>query len=157
MSQINIAQATIPSLPATSRLFARAVDTNFTYFSEAVRRRVIREHSIGKLLLATLDPRRIVLIARTGGRIIGYCLGAAPTKGPAQIYWLYVAPDHRGANIGLSLMSRMLKALAQRGAQEVVIATHDHRRYYERQGFQFVQKTVVDGVDMDILTFKLKT
>jgi ribosomal protein S18 acetylase RimI-like enzyme len=155
MSRINIAQAGVLSLSAVSRLFAHAVEAHFTYFPPAVRERVIREHSLSKLLLATVDPRRVVLIARSGHRIVGYCIGAVPTSGPAQMYWLYVEPDSRGANIGLSLLSRMLKLLANRGAKEISLATHDHRRYYERQGFKFRQKTMVDGVEMDILTFKV--
>lgn len=155
MSRINIAQAGLLSLPAVNRLFSHAVEAHFTYFPQAVRKRVIQEHRLSKLFLATLDPRRVILIARQGGRIVGYCIGAVPTTGPAQMYWLYVEPDSRGANIGLSLLSRMLKLLAAKGAQEISLATHDHRRYYERQGFKFREKTMVDGVEMDILTFKV--
>jgi GNAT superfamily N-acetyltransferase len=136
-------------------MFTHAVTTHFTYFPEFVRRRVIADHSLPKLLLATLHPRRIVLTARSRGRLIGYAIGAAPAQGPAQLFWLYVDPDHRGANVGLSLLSRMLKLLANRGASIVSLATHDHRRYYERQGFKFLQKATVDGVKLDILTFRL--
>ena len=50
----------------------------------------------------------------------------------------------------------MLKLQAARGAQTVSIATHDHRRYYERQGFQYQRSTLVDGVTMDILSFKVR-
>jgi len=156
MSRIIIAQATLLSLPAVNRLFTHAVATHFTYFPKTVQERVIREHALRKLLLATIDPRRIVLIARSAGRIVGYAIGAVPTAGPAQVYWLYVSPDHRGANIGLSLLSRMLKVQAEKGAKVISIATHDHRRYYERQGFKFLHNTTVDGVPMDILTFKVK-
>jgi ribosomal protein S18 acetylase RimI-like enzyme len=152
-----IAQATVPSLPALTRLFTQATQQHFDYFPLAVRKRVISEHSVHKLLLATLDSRRVVLTARQDRRIVGYCLGATPKTGAAQIYWLYVDPDHRGSNIGLSLLSRMLKLLGQKGARDVSIATHDHRRYYERQGFKFRRKTLVDSVQMDILTFRINS
>jgi ribosomal protein S18 acetylase RimI-like enzyme len=158
MSQIIIAQATAPTLPSLKRLFAHAVETNFTYFPPEVRSKIIRDHSLAKLFLAVVDYRRVILTARLpNGEIIGYAIGAAPVSGPAQLFWLYVKPDHRGANIGLSLLSRMLKLLNDKGAQTVTIATHDHRRYYERQGFSFLENALVHGVDMDILTFKLKT
>jgi ribosomal protein S18 acetylase RimI-like enzyme len=157
MKKVIIAPASIFALPTINRLFAHAVRRHFTYFPSDIQDRVIREHAVPKLLRAALDPRRIILVARVNGRIVGYCIGAAPTTGPAQLFWLYVDPDHRGANLGLSLLSRMLKRLAERGAQTVVIATHDHRRYYERQGFKFLHKTTVDGVQMDVLSFKLKT
>jgi predicted N-acetyltransferase YhbS len=156
MSRITIRQASLRFLPALSRLFAHAVATNFTYFPPAVQQRVIRDHAVPKLLLAAADPRRILLVARQGHDIVGYAIGAVPRRGPAQLFWLYVNPEHRGANIGLSLLSRMLKLQAAKGAEIVSIATHDHRRYYERQGFKFFKKTTIDGIQMDILTFTIR-
>jgi ribosomal protein S18 acetylase RimI-like enzyme len=139
-----------------SPLFSHAVGAHFTYFPHHVQRRVIGEHSVTKLLMAAIDPRRIILIAKSGRKVIGYAIGAVPKTGPAQMFWLYVSPEHRGANIGLSLLSRMLKLQTAKGAEIISIATHDHRRYYERQGFKFLKKTMVDGVEMDILTFRAK-
>lgn len=155
MSQINISEAPVLLLPDLNRMFAHAVDAHFAYFSEPVRRRVVREHTIPKLFLAAVDHRRIILVARAGDQLIGYAIGAVPQSGPAQIYWLYVDPNHRGQNTGLKLLSRMLKLQEAKGAREVSIATHDHRRYYERQGFVRVDNKMVDGVNMDILTYKI--
>jgi predicted N-acetyltransferase YhbS len=151
-----ITEASVLSLPALSRLFAKAVREQFNYFAEPVQTEVIREHSVTKLYMAAVDPRRVVLIAKLGDRVIGYAIGAAPKVGPAQLFWLYVEPDHRGNRLGLKLLSRMLHILGAKGAETVSIATHDHRYYYERQGFVFLKNTVVDGVNMDILTFKIR-
>ena len=153
---IEIHEASILSLPALNRLFKSAVEQHFQYFPPSVQQRVIEEHSVWRLTLGAVDPRRVVLVARANRRIVGYAIGAAPKAGPAQLFWLYVEPDHRGKNTGLSLLSRMLKLLGAKGAAEVAIATYDHRRYYERQGFKFLRQAEVDGVTMDILTFKLK-
>ncbi len=155
MSRIVIAPASVTSLRALRQLFVQAVDRHFDYFPVAVQRRVVRDHSLPQLLKATLDPRRVILTAKADGKLIGYAIGAAPTNGPAQLFWLYVDPEFRGSNTGLSLLSRMLKVLAGKGAGEVSIATYDHRSYYERQGFQYVETTIVNGVQMDIMTFKL--
>ena len=155
MREIKIQSASPRSLAALNRLFADAVAGHFDYFSDDVQRQVIRDHSVPKLLLATIDPRRVILVARHGRRIIGYAIGAAPSAGPAQLYWLYVDPDFRGANTGLSLLSRMLKTLAAKGAREVSIATHDHRKYYERQGFRFIENKPVHNVNMDKLVFRI--
>ena len=156
MTKIVISEARLHQLPALNRLFVGAVHKHFGYFPSDVRSRVIHDHSLLRLILASADRRRVVLVARAGRRIVGYAIGASPSIGPAQLFWLYVEPDHRGANTGLSLLSRMIKLLGTKGAEVVSIATHDHRRYYERQGFKFVRKTVVDGVKMDILIFKVK-
>jgi predicted N-acetyltransferase YhbS len=157
MNQTQIREASVSSLPALNRLFTSAVEAHFGYFPPSVRRRVIQEHSVPKLLKATLDRRRVVLVAYRDGKIIGYCLGAAPKEGPAQIYWLFVDPGYRGSNVGLNLLSRTLKLLASKGAETISIATHDHRRYYERQGFKFLKNTTIDSVKLDILTFKVNS
>jgi ribosomal protein S18 acetylase RimI-like enzyme len=136
-------------------LFSQAVCKHFSYFPPEVQKSVIKDHSVLKLMLATIDQHRVILVARQRGRIIGYAIGAAPSTGPAQLFWLYVDPDFRGANTGLSLLSRMLRHLQAKGARVVSIATHDHRSYYERQGFKYVKKTIVNGVKMDILNFRL--
>jgi GNAT superfamily N-acetyltransferase len=156
MPKVTIQQPSLLSLPALNHLFVKAVLKQFTYFPENVRKEVIKEHSTWKLFLGVIDPRRVILVARVDGEIIGYAIGAAPSSGPAQLFWLYVEPDHRGANIGLSLLSRMLKVLAAKGAKVISIATFDHRRYYERQGFEFIKKADVEGVKMDVMVFKVK-
>jgi GNAT superfamily N-acetyltransferase len=156
MSQITISEASISSLPSLNRLFVDAVHNHFDYFPIPVRHQVIGQHSLPRLVLAWADSHRVLLVARSGNRIVGYAIGAAPRTGPAQLFWLYVEPDHRGANLGLKLLSRMLKVLADKGAETVSIATHDHRHYYERQGFKFVENTQLHGVQMDILTFRVK-
>jgi GNAT superfamily N-acetyltransferase len=153
MPKIYVSEAPLWTLGQLNRLFVRAVDQHFAYFPPEERRRVVAAHSVPKLALAAIDPRRVLLIARQEGRIIGYCIGAVPSRGPAQIYWLYVEPDFRGQNTGLTLLSRMLKAQAKRGAREIAIATHDHRRYYERQGFKYRDTSDIRGVPVDILTF----
>ena len=155
MNQIIISEAKVVSLPALNRLFTCAVHDHFGYFPSVVRERVIREHSVQKLFLATLDSRRVILTARQGSKIVGYCFGAVPKRGPAQVFWLYMDPDYRGENIGVALLTRMLHLLEDRGAKTISIATHDHRRYYERQGFKFVRNTEVDSVKLDILSFKV--
>lgn len=156
MGRLTITQASIFQLPALHRTFVRAVEEHFNYFPPEIRAKVTKDHSLWNLFLATLDRRRVVLLAVQNGRLIGYAIGAAPQIGPAQLFWLYVEPDQRGRNTGLKLLSRMLNMLGQRGAKVVSLATHDHRRYYERQGFKFHHHTLQDGVAMDILTFSIK-
>lgn len=157
MAKVIVAEASFIRLPALRRLFREAVWDHFTYFPTDVQRRVISDHSLPKLMLATADPRRIILTAYQGGRLIGYCLGAVPKIGAAQIYWLFVHPDCRGNNVGLTLLSRMLRLLEARGADQVAIATHDHRHYYERQGFKYEASRIINGVNMDILTYRFGT
>lgn len=151
-----IAPVRVRELLSLRRLFANAVREHFAYFSRDTQNEIISNHSLLKLTLAALDSRRVILVARTPAKIIGYAIGAAPATGPAQLFWLYVDPDYRGANIGTSLVSRSLKHLSAKGAKVVSIATRDYRKYYERQGFKFITKNMVNGAEMDILTYEFK-
>ncbi len=137
------------------RLFVQAVRRNFTYFPEQAQAKVIRDHRPLKLLLAKLNPRRIILTAYYGDDLVGYVIGAVPRDAHGQIYWLYVDDSRRGKNTGLALLSRMIRYQRSLGASEVTLATHDHRRYYERQGFIWTESREVDGVRMDIMTFRI--
>jgi GNAT superfamily N-acetyltransferase len=152
-----IAQVKIHQLPQLKRLFAQAVREHFAYLPPHAQDRVIRDHALPQLLKAHLDPRRVILVANNGARrIVGYCIAAIPRTGPSQLFWLYVDPAHRGTNTGLSLLSRTLKLMESRGASEVFLATYDHRRYYERQGFKFVRREHQDSVELDIMRFVVR-
>lgn len=85
MGQPVIKETSVTALPALGKMFARAVDQHFTYFAEPVRTSVKRKHSFPQLLKARADRRRVLLTASYDGRIIGYAIGAAPKKGPAQL------------------------------------------------------------------------
>lgn len=156
MDKITIRPLRLRESRALGRLFRAAVEQHFSYFPVDYQRRVIADHSVWRLALAALNPRRLLLVAQSTEGIIGYAIGSVPTSGTGQLYWLYVEPGRRGSNVGLSLLSRMLKLQRELGAHEVTLATHDHRRYYERQGFVWRRTIVTDGVDLDIMTFPLE-
>ncbi len=137
------------------RLFGEAVRSHFSYFSLPIQNRVIAEHGPWQLTKAIMHPRRIVLVAHRGNQLVGYAIGSVPTNRVGQFYWLYVQPDARGQKVGLALLSRMIQLQRDKGAQGVLIATHDHRPYYERQGFSFVEDSMVDGVPMAVMEFRL--
>lgn len=136
-------------------MFVVAVRSHFAYFPVLAQERVIRNHRQFKLLLAAVHPRRVILTACHGGEMVGYAIGSVPKNGQGQLFWLYVDPSRRGKNTGLALLSRMLRVQQQLGAVNVTLATHDHRRYYERQGFVWRDSCSVDDVRMDIMTFNL--
>lgn len=156
MNRITITEAGLADLRALRRLFVAAVRAHFSYFPKPVQDRVIRDHGLLHLAKAIVHPRRTILVARNGRRLVGYAIGALPTHGSAQLYWLYVDPDCRGRNIGVSLLTKSLKDLSRKGAGEVALATHDHRVYYERQGAVWYESREVDGVPMDVMIFHVE-
>ena len=120
----------------THRVFVDAVKNHFDYFDATYRQQVLRQNTLPRLAFAGLRPRRIVLVAKHRDKIVGYCIGSTPRNGRAQIYWLFVDPTLRGSNIGLRLLSRILKIMEQAGAEEAVLVTHNYADYYARQGFK---------------------
>jgi ribosomal protein S18 acetylase RimI-like enzyme len=140
-----------------SRMFAGAVTQHFSYFPAAYQAELIRGHRPLKLARAALDPRRILLTAHHKRRLVGYAVGASPADGRAQLFWLYVDPTFRGGNTGLKLLSRLIKIAAKKGAREVVLVTRDYSDYYRRQGFTPLGRRQVDGVEMDVMSFRVQT
>ncbi|MBW3537903.1 GNAT family N-acetyltransferase [Candidatus Parcubacteria bacterium] len=138
------------------RLLTRAVQTSFNYFPADYQRQVIRGNSPLRLFRSLLQPSRKVLVATSGGNIIGYAIGSVPRNGNGQLYWLYVKPDFRGQKAGAGLLSRMLELQRTQGAHEVIVVTHDYRQYYERRGFSYLRSTKIKGVDMDLLSYHLQ-
>jgi ribosomal protein S18 acetylase RimI-like enzyme len=154
---VRISSLSFAKIPALSRLFAEAVSRNFGYFPEWYQREIVREHSAMHLLLGYLHPSRIILTARDADRnLVGYAIGRAFRGGTGQIYWLYVDPSFRGRNTGLSLLAQMLRSQERKGAHAVSLATHDYRRYYERQGFNHHSQIETHGVPMDIMMYQIK-
>jgi N-acetylglutamate synthase-like GNAT family acetyltransferase len=104
----------------------------------------LAENNLWSMVKGVVHPRRILLVAKDRGRIIGYVIGSVPAGGHGQIYWLFVGPDYRGQNVGLALLSRILKVMQAKGAKRATLITHDHAPYYARQGFKLIEK-VQDG------------
>ena len=139
----------------THDVFVDAVMNHFEYFDENYRTEVLKTNSLLRLAFAGLRPRRIVLVAKHRDKIVGYCIGATPKDGRAQIYWLFVDPTLRGSNIGLKLLSRTLKLMEQAGANEATLITRNYDKYYARQGFNRRDTIKRGDVDEYILSYPL--
>jgi ribosomal protein S18 acetylase RimI-like enzyme len=97
------------------------------------------------------DPARVVLIARSEGRIIGYAMlidgpgadeqvhRAVTARPTAELSKIYVLPDHHGGGAAAGLMTGALRAAAARGARSVWLGVNQRnaraQRFYTKQGF----------------------
>jgi ribosomal protein S18 acetylase RimI-like enzyme len=137
-------------------VFEDALLHHFAYFDMDYKQRVLADNSLGRMVRAVLRPSRIILVARDQGRIIGYVIGSAPRDGNAQVYWLFVKPEYRGQNVGLMLLSRALKQMTAKGAHTATLITHDHAKYYARQGFRLIKTMPAGGTMNYILSYDLR-
>jgi GNAT superfamily N-acetyltransferase len=87
------------------------------------------------------DPRRAILTAAHGGRIIGYAIlvrdGAADDT--AELSKMYVLPDHHGGGVAAVLMDRTLATAQGWGVRGVWLgvnqANERAQRFYAKHGF----------------------
>jgi ribosomal protein S18 acetylase RimI-like enzyme len=97
------------------------------------------------------DPDRAVLIARDGGRIVGYAIlirgigddadvARAVTVEPAvELSKMYVLPDAHGAGASAALMTAALDRARELGAATVWLGVNQNnqraQRFYAKHGF----------------------
>lgn len=137
------------------RLFTHAIEGSFDYFTPDYQQLVQRGNTTPKILLGSLRRDRIILTAFLGKELVGYLFGAIDEDGMGHIFWLYVSPDARGHNVGLALLARALRIMREKGAHTAELATYDHRRYYERQGFSLYGSREEGGCRIDVLRYQL--
>lgn len=91
----------------------------------------------------SLDPTRVVHVAESGGRIVGFASGGraragAPPGHVGEVYAIYVQPARQGQGIGRVLLRAAADGLAERGLVPIVIWTlFDNpasRGFYEALG-----------------------
>jgi predicted N-acetyltransferase YhbS len=92
-------------------------------------------------LVADLRPAAVSLVAEVDGRVVGHVMGTPGwVDAPARLVdvWvlspLAVAPEYQRRGIGAELVTRLLAALAGRGAPLVFLEGHPD--YYPRFGFR---------------------
>jgi GNAT superfamily N-acetyltransferase len=92
------------------------------------------------------DPDRHVLVAESGGEVVGFS-SSGPSRdddagvGAAEIYAFYLAPEWFGAGVGRRLLAGTVKAFSELGFREStlwVLELNDRaRRFYEVAGWRW--------------------
>ena len=97
------------------------------------------------------DPRRLVLTADHGDRIVGYAMlirgvgddpdvaQAVPIRPAAELSKMYMLPDHHGSGLSTMLMDAALAAAAEWGVECVWLGVNQEnlraQRFYTKCGF----------------------
>lgn len=155
-SDATIRRPRLAELPSLQRLFSQAVRTHFAYFPDRYQRQVIKENNLWRLSVASFHPRRAIFVAVADGQVVGYAIGGLDNQRIGYIFWLFVEPSHRGANLGLKLLSRLLRHFEQQGAIGAKLGTYDHQAYYQRQGFREEYREDLQGVPITYMSLEWK-
>jgi N-acetylglutamate synthase-like GNAT family acetyltransferase len=62
----------------------------------------------------------------------------------AFLFWIYIIPTLRGRGTGKQLLQSTEQACAQKGHTSLQLVTHNHREYYQKNGFDW-SDTVVES------------
>ena len=142
---MNVRAATAEDAPAIAQIHVATW--------RAAYRALLPEEEIGKITveqrtafwrgeLARPGPRKVD-VAEDGAGVVGFC-SYGPTRdndagGAAEIYAVYVHPDHWRRGAGRQLCERAVRAAAERGHDAImlwVVKGNDRAcRFYERIGF----------------------
>lgn len=90
---------------------------------------------------------RRVIVGEAEGRIAGLS-AFGPAEDGAEIYAIYVLPEHWSTGLGAALMTRSLRRLRELGYDTaglwVFEANPRARRFYERMGFTLSGRTEIE-------------
>lgn len=89
------------------------------------------------------DNRDLMIVARLGGRTVGYVMGEVHPRG-AEIVSLAVSPAHRGRGIGRRLMRKLLRRLENAGIVRVFLMVREGNTgaisLYRSLGFRRIRR-----------------
>ena len=97
-----------------------------------------------------LTDGRTILVAEKDGEVIGLASGGpsrdADATGDAEVYAIYVLPEHWGCGVGRELMAKMEDSLSDAHSTTLWVLRDNQRaiRFYERIGYRS------DGAEKEI-------
>lgn len=115
-------------------LFERAVLTDFSFYSEQVKNRIIRKNSLLRLFFTRIRKQRILLVAKTEGRCVGLIISSCNAN-IGVIHWLFVLPEYRGKKIGFNLVQEAEGELQKLGCHKITLTTEIAPEFYKNLGY----------------------
>ena len=115
-------------------LFERAILTDFSFYSEQVKKRILRKNSLLRLFFARARKRRILLVAKIEGKCVGLIISSCNAN-IGIIHWLFVLPEYRGKKIGFNLVKQAEAELQQLGCRKVTLTTEIAPEFYKHSGY----------------------
>ena len=115
-------------------LFERAVLTDFSFYSEQVKKRIIRKNSLLRLFFACIRKQRVLLVAKVEGKCVGLIISSCNAN-IGVIHWLFVLPEHRGKKIGFNLVEKAGDELQKLGCHKITLTTEIASEFYKKLGY----------------------
>lgn len=134
-SQILIEKITLKDIYPMSKLFKKAVNEDYSFYSEYVKKLIIKRYSLKHLFVSYLRGGRIIIIARRDEKIFGNLIAVYTDDGIGFVNWLYVVPQARRQGIARKILAEFEKEVLARGGHKVAITTEIAPKFYQKIGY----------------------
>ncbi|WP_267640629.1 GNAT family N-acetyltransferase [Haloarchaeobius amylolyticus] len=151
------------TLRETTEADARAVQRVADAACHAVYDDILGEGVTDDIVRNWYDPERLVaddiepegrpfFVAAVDGTVVGFAEGIREDARTADLYRIYVHPDHWGDGVGSALLDRLERHFADAGVERLfvsVLADNDVGvAFYESVGFEHVETTTDEQFDV---------
>jgi len=119
------------SLPA---LFKQAVATDFAFYSDKVKKRILRKNSLRRLFSAKLRKQRVVFVAKVDGKCVGLII-ASHNANIGIVHWVFVLNEYRNKKIGSNLLREVELEMKRLGCHKITLTTEIAPEFYRNLGY----------------------
>lgn len=118
----------------------QATYTNLS--SETIQQVKEKWHSVEFLTQQIKNPKFYFPIAILEGKVVGIATSAENEAGIADVFRLYILPEHQGQGIGTKLLDKVIEHYSQTKQLRVYVEENNLKAiaFYEHKGFKKIRK-----------------
>lgn len=131
-----IDEPSLKDLLRLPHLYHKAVERDFSFYNEPVKKRIVAKNSFFRLVLARLKPNRLLYVARVNNEPVGVIIGSFTGSGIGVVHWIFVLPEHRARKIGKLLMERAELFFKKHGCHKISLTTEIAPDFYKHLGYE---------------------
>lgn len=158
MPELIFCRPSVRDVFALPGLFRQAVDTDFSFYDDAVKKRIIKKNSVRRLLLARWRKNRILFVAKVGSKCVGLIV-ASFNASIGIVHWVFVHKDYRKQKVGSGLLAKTEAEFKRVGCHKITLTTEIAPDFYKNLGYteEGLLKKHWWGKDFTILSKNLET
>jgi len=145
---MEIREAHVRDRPAIRDVARRSLEASYPLGPRAITGAIEEWYGESRLRESFSDDNRLLLVADDDGQVVAFSESVVTSEQTAQLLWLHVDPDYRGAGYGERLFDATRHRLTERDIDSIqgrVLADNQSgNAFYEAQGLSKVGEEEVD-------------
>jgi len=145
---MNIREARVRDRPAIRDVARRSLQASYSLDATAITAAVEEWYDDEAVAEKLDDDKQYLLVATIDGQVVGFAESYLTDDTSAQLRWLHVDPEYRGAGYGERLYEETRTWLAEDDVTSIegrVLADNaDGNAFYERQGLSWVGEDTIE-------------